>query len=87
MDELEQAQAMVGELAAMIEHYCTVEGGVAAGFAKLGEHVQEGMEFMEEQGKPHPDVFDALMEALGVFAAAHSDYSHLPLPSPPSPSH
>jgi hypothetical protein len=30
MDDLEQAQAMVGELAAMIEHYCTVEGGVAA---------------------------------------------------------
>lgn len=87
MDDLEQAQAMIGELAAMIEHYCTVEGGVAAGFAKLGEHVQDGMEFMAEQGKPPMDVFDALMDALGVFAAAHSDYSHLPLLSPPGPAH
>lgn len=87
MDDLEQAQVMIGELAAMIEHYCTVEGGVAAGFARLGEHVQEGMEFMEGQGKPHPDVFDALMEALGVFSAAQSEYSHLPLPVLPSLSH
>lgn len=72
MHDLGQTEEMIEELAAMLEHYCTTEGSVSAGFAMLGRHVQEGMEFMEQQGKPHLDVFDALLEAVGVFSAARS---------------